>query len=160
VCKTCTLKTRKLVRHRWLTPVVLATQEAEIRRVAVQSQTGQIACKTISQKKKITKEGWWSGSSAMVACLASTRLWVQNPVQKEKNQKTSWAPVVHTCNPSYLGGWDQEDGNLSSAWAISLWDLSPKNRSKMDWRCGSSGRQPALQVQSLEFKPQCHQKRK
>jgi hypothetical protein len=27
-----------LARHRWLTPVILATEEAEIRRIGVQSQ--------------------------------------------------------------------------------------------------------------------------
>jgi hypothetical protein len=35
-----------------LTPVILATQEAEIRRIKVQSQPGQIVHKTLSQKKK------------------------------------------------------------------------------------------------------------
>jgi hypothetical protein len=35
--------------HWWLTPVILATQEAEIRRMAVRSQPGQIVCKTLSQ---------------------------------------------------------------------------------------------------------------
>jgi hypothetical protein len=30
----------------------------------------------------------------------------------------------------------------------------------MDWRCGSSNRVPALQVQSPEFKAQFHQKKK
>jgi hypothetical protein len=30
----------------------------------------------------------------------------------------------------------------------------------MDWRCGSSDRVPALQVKSLKFKPQSHQKNK
>jgi hypothetical protein len=30
----------------------------------------------------------------------------------------------------------------------------------MDWRCGSSTRAPALQVQNPEFKPQSHQKEK
>jgi hypothetical protein len=30
----------------------------------------------------------------------------------------------------------------------------------MDWRCGSSGRTPALQAQNLEFKPQSNQKKK
>jgi predicted transcriptional regulator len=37
-------------RHRWLTPVILATQEAEIRRVEVRSQPGEIVHKTLSGK--------------------------------------------------------------------------------------------------------------
>jgi hypothetical protein len=36
-------------------PVILATQEAEIRRVAVQSQSGQIVHKTLSQKHPTQK---------------------------------------------------------------------------------------------------------
>jgi hypothetical protein len=35
-------------RHRWLTSVILTTQEAEIRRIVVRSQPGQIVCKTLS----------------------------------------------------------------------------------------------------------------
>jgi hypothetical protein len=34
----------------WLTPVILAIQEAEIRRIMVQSQPGQIVCEILSQK--------------------------------------------------------------------------------------------------------------
>jgi hypothetical protein len=34
----------------WLTSVILATQEAEIRKIAVQSQPVQIVLKTLSQK--------------------------------------------------------------------------------------------------------------
>jgi hypothetical protein len=44
----------------WLLPVILATQEAEIRRIAVQSQSRQIVLETLSQKT-FTKKGWWSG---------------------------------------------------------------------------------------------------
>jgi hypothetical protein len=36
----------------WLTSVILAIQEAEIRRIGVQSQPGQIVFETLSQKKK------------------------------------------------------------------------------------------------------------
>jgi hypothetical protein len=36
-------------------PVILATQEAEIRRILVQSQPGKIVCKTVSQKKTFMK---------------------------------------------------------------------------------------------------------
>jgi hypothetical protein len=35
---------------RWLTPIILAAQEAEIRRLTVQSQLRQIARETLSQK--------------------------------------------------------------------------------------------------------------
>jgi hypothetical protein len=31
-------------------PIILASQEAEVRRISVQSQTGQIVCETLSQK--------------------------------------------------------------------------------------------------------------
>jgi hypothetical protein len=33
-------------------PVILATQETEIRRIFVQSQPSQLVCETLSQKKK------------------------------------------------------------------------------------------------------------
>jgi hypothetical protein len=36
------LKKIKIAGHQWLMPIILATQEAEIRRTAVQSQPGQI----------------------------------------------------------------------------------------------------------------------
>jgi hypothetical protein len=60
--------------HQWLTPIILATQEAEIRRISVWSQPGQIVHETLPEKKPITKNGWWSG--------LRYRPWVQAPVQK------------------------------------------------------------------------------
>jgi hypothetical protein len=61
----------------------------------------------------------------------------------------SSAPVAHTCNPSYLGGWDQEDWGLRQAWINGFWDYLNQNR--MDWRCGLLCRHEALMpwVQTL-----------
>jgi hypothetical protein len=41
--------------HQWFTPVILATQEAEIGRITVPSQSRQILHKTLSQKKTSEK---------------------------------------------------------------------------------------------------------
>jgi hypothetical protein len=46
-----------LAQHRWSTPVILATQEAQIRRIAVQSQPRQIVPGDPTLKKTITKMG-------------------------------------------------------------------------------------------------------
>jgi hypothetical protein len=34
--------------HQWLTPIIIATQEAEIRRITIQGQPGQIVRQTLS----------------------------------------------------------------------------------------------------------------
>jgi hypothetical protein len=39
----------------WVMPVILATLDAEIRKVTVQSQPGQIVHETLSRKKTFTK---------------------------------------------------------------------------------------------------------
>jgi hypothetical protein len=54
-----TSKTGALVQRRWLTPVILATQEIEIRRITVPSQPRQIALSQKKKKKKktLTKKG-------------------------------------------------------------------------------------------------------
>jgi hypothetical protein len=41
----------------WLTPVILAIQEVEIRRIKGQSQPRQMVCKTLSQKYLPQKKG-------------------------------------------------------------------------------------------------------
>jgi hypothetical protein len=46
-------------RRQWLTPIILATQKAEIRRIAVQSQPRQIAQETLSDKTLSPKN--WAG---------------------------------------------------------------------------------------------------
>jgi hypothetical protein len=47
----------------WFTLVILATQEAEIRRIMIQIQPGQKAYETLSRKNPSQKKGWLSGSS-------------------------------------------------------------------------------------------------
>jgi hypothetical protein len=42
---------RKGARCQWLTPIISSSQEAEIRRITVQSQPGQIVFETLSQKR-------------------------------------------------------------------------------------------------------------
>jgi hypothetical protein len=48
--------------HQWLTPIILATQEAEIRIITVQSQPGKIVYETLSLKVPSQKRDWWNGS--------------------------------------------------------------------------------------------------
>jgi hypothetical protein len=55
-------KNRPGARCQWLTSVTIATQEAESRRIKVQSQPRQIAYKTLSQKKSQK----WAGGVAQV----------------------------------------------------------------------------------------------
>jgi hypothetical protein len=50
--------TEKKDGHQWLTPIILATQEAEIRRIEVQSQPRQIVSRDPISKKLFTKMGW------------------------------------------------------------------------------------------------------
>jgi hypothetical protein len=48
---------------------------------------------------------------------------------KSFKMNINWAPVAHTCNPSYSGDRDQEDHGLKSAWANSLQDPISKKPS-------------------------------
>jgi hypothetical protein len=44
--------------HWWLMHVIIANQEAEIRRIAIRRQPGQIIHKTLSQKCPSQNRGW------------------------------------------------------------------------------------------------------
>jgi hypothetical protein len=52
-------------------PVILATQEAETRKTTIQSQSGQIAHKTLSQKYSAHKKKGAGGVAQKVECLPS-----------------------------------------------------------------------------------------
>jgi 4-hydroxy-3-methylbut-2-en-1-yl diphosphate synthase IspG/GcpE len=62
MCKLiiCELKIAIVARHRWLMSIILATQEAEVRRITI--NPGKIVHETLSQKNPSHKKGWWSGS--------------------------------------------------------------------------------------------------
>jgi hypothetical protein len=48
------LKSERMAGYQWLKPVILTTQ-AEIKRIAFRSQTGQIVLKTLPRKKPSQK---------------------------------------------------------------------------------------------------------
>jgi hypothetical protein len=52
--------------------------------------------------------------SFIVCCLIKKSL-LELKTEFMQKQKLSWVPVVHTCNPSYSGGRDQEDHCLKPA---------------------------------------------
>jgi hypothetical protein len=54
--------------------------------------------------------------------LKDTDWWIGLP------NKINWSPVAHDCNPSYWGGRDQEDHDLKTAPANSLWDPISKKK--------------------------------
>jgi hypothetical protein len=77
----------------WLTPLILATQEAEIRRIAVQSQPGQSSSWDPIKKKKYKNTA---------GCITRCRPWVQTPAS-------------HTQKPHFRYGCIQASGHLISA---------------------------------------------
>jgi hypothetical protein len=85
--------------------VILSTQEAEIRRIAVQNQPGQIVPETLFQKNPSQKRA--SG----VAQGVSPEFKPQYGKKKKKSINKS-CMVPHSCNTSYLG--DSRDRKLTS----------------------------------------------
>jgi hypothetical protein len=88
--------------------VILATQEAEIRKITVRSQPRQIVHETLSQKNSSQKrtDGVAQGTGS------EFKPWNRKKKKKKKKKKektSSQALVANTCNPSYLGDCEQED---------------------------------------------------
>jgi hypothetical protein len=52
----------KLAGCQWLTPIILAIQEAEIRRIAIQSQPQSNSPGDPISKISYVEKGWWSDS--------------------------------------------------------------------------------------------------
>jgi hypothetical protein len=89
------MESQEPMAHTW----ILATQEAETRRIKVWNQLRQTGRETLSWKKPITKKGWWSGSRC--------RPWVQTPVLPKKIMESQvWCitPVTPTTQGAKAGG--------------------------------------------------------
>jgi hypothetical protein len=68
----------------WLTPVIPATQEAEIRRIEVPSQPGQIVFETLSQKYPTQKR---SGGVPQAVEPSKHKALSSNPSAAKKKKK-------------------------------------------------------------------------
>jgi hypothetical protein len=91
----CRFKTRKIpliTRHHWLMPIILAAQEAEIRRITVPSQPRHIVLKTASWQKSITKKSWWSDRRC--------KPWVQTLIPQKKKECHLWFSLRDFTSPS------------------------------------------------------------
>jgi hypothetical protein len=72
-------------------PVILAAQEAEIRRITVQSQPGQIVCETLSQKYPSLKGlVEWLKVKALISSPITTN--------NKNNSKTRFKNDIDTWN--------------------------------------------------------------
>jgi hypothetical protein len=62
----------------WLTPIILATQEAEIRRITFRSQPGQIVCETLFRKTLSQRIGLveWLKVKALSSSLSITNIYI------------------------------------------------------------------------------------
>jgi hypothetical protein len=79
-------------------PVILATEEAEIRRLAVRSQSEEIVRETLSRKYPTRKRGWQRGSLWLPAGLAIISPCFQasgpSTTKKKKKKKKSERQVI------------------------------------------------------------------
>jgi hypothetical protein len=83
----------------WLTPVILASQEAEIRRIWVQSQPWANNPRDPISKIPDTKEGWWSDQA--VECLLSKNEALNSNPSIGENKKNTQILLIHDHGKSY-----------------------------------------------------------
>jgi hypothetical protein len=58
------IRMKRQARYQWLMPTILATQKAEIRRMAVRSQPRQVVLETVCQKNPFTHTHTQKGEGA------------------------------------------------------------------------------------------------
>jgi hypothetical protein len=82
--------------HQWFIPIILDTQEAEIRKIAVGSQSRQIVHETLSRKKPITHTHKKKAGSVAQAIRAPTYQALSSNSSATKKQKLSHLTVETT----------------------------------------------------------------
>jgi hypothetical protein len=90
VCDKCFVKMEKAARRQWLTPEILATQEAEIRRIVVWSEPGQNSSARPYLKKPFTK-------IELVEWLKVKPL-SSNPNTEKKKKDAKGIKYMYLCN--------------------------------------------------------------
>jgi hypothetical protein len=81
-----------LARRQWLKPVILATQEAKIRRIAIWSQSWQIVHEILSQKYPIQKLlVEWLKAHVVQRLLSKCEALSSNPNSTKKEGKINFA---------------------------------------------------------------------
>jgi hypothetical protein len=81
-----TTKMLNLARRQWLTPIILTTREAAIRRTKVQGQARAHSTRDPILKIPSTKQGWQSASDGKSVCPPSVRSFLQTPVPQKKKK--------------------------------------------------------------------------
>jgi hypothetical protein len=130
----------------------------------------------------------WEISEMFLICFFFFRFWnicvciwdiLWMGLQSHKNLFVPYTPYPHKLKvisyknfsevehqwltPIILGTWETEIRKIDG-WGLpgkSSWDpISKNNQNKMEWRCGSNSRAPALKAWSYEFKHQSYIKKK
>jgi hypothetical protein len=88
--------------RQWLTAIILATQETEIRRITVRSQPGQIVCETLSQKPYHKSGSGGQGQSAGGVALSSNPSTIKKKIFPGNPASTSgFSMACHLGSESY-----------------------------------------------------------
>jgi hypothetical protein len=84
--------------HLWLTPAILATQEAEVRRITVRSQPGQIVQETLSRKTLSQKIGLveWLKVKALSSSLSTTERERERERETERDRERERVNIAIT----------------------------------------------------------------
>jgi hypothetical protein len=80
-------KKQKLSQAPGVTPIILATQKAEIRRIMVRSQSRQNSLRDLISKIPRTKKDWWNDSSDRVPALQMQSLTFKAQSHQKKRKK-------------------------------------------------------------------------